>query len=135
MMGWNRSRSKSRVVWLAVLFASAFAGGRAGAQTECGEGNGVLNTDPPKSTTVPQLIQKFTAEETKVKEERSHYTYTQDVLVQSLNGKAADGQYHEVATISYEKGRREEKVTFAEQSTLRGINHAADSGHPGRLGI
>jgi hypothetical protein len=96
--------------------------GRAAAQTDCAEGNGLLDTAPPKNMTVPELIQKFAAEETKVKEARTHYTYTQDVLVQTINGTAVDGQFHEVSTVSYDdKGRRAENVTFAEQTTLRGI--------------
>jgi hypothetical protein len=98
-------------------------GAGARAQTDCAEGNGVLDMTPPKSMTLPELIQKFSAQETKVKEARTHYTYTQDVLVQTLNDKAVDGQFHEIATVSYDdKGRRAEKVTFAEQSTLRGIS-------------
>jgi hypothetical protein len=97
-------------------------GGVAGAQTDCADGNGVLDTTPPKNMPVAELIQKFAAEETRVKQARTHYTYTQDVLVQTLNDKAVDGQFHEIAIVSYDdKGRRAEKVTFAEQSTLRGI--------------
>lgn len=104
------------IVWLGV-----FSGG-ATAQTDCTEGNGLLDTAPPKNMTVPELIQKFAAEETKVKDARTHYTYTQDVLVQTFNGTAVDGQFHEVSTVSYDdKGRRSENVTFAEQTTLRGI--------------
>jgi hypothetical protein len=104
-----------------VMLSGLGAGARA--QTDCAEGNGVLDTTPPKSMTVPELIQKFAAQETKVKEERAHYTYTQDVKVQTLNDKAVDGQFHEIATVSYDdKGKRAEKVTFAEQSTLRGIS-------------
>ena len=73
--------------------------------------------------TVPELIQKFSAEETKVREARAHYTYTQDVLVQTLNDRSAvDGQFHEITTVSYDdKGRRLENVTFGEQSTLREV--------------
>ena len=114
-------------MWVAsLLLLCGFATAIATAQTECGEGNGVVDTNPPKDTTAAELIQKFTVQETKVKEARTHYTYTQDVLVQTLNGKAVDGQYHEVAAISYDaKGKREEKVTFAEQSTLRGVNLSA----------
>jgi hypothetical protein len=97
------------------------------AQTDCAEGNGTLNTDQPKNMTAQELVQKFTADETKVKEARTHYTYTQDVLVQTLDDKGVDGQYHEVETISYNaSGRREENVTYAEQSTLRGINLSKD---------
>jgi hypothetical protein len=94
------------------------------AQTDCADGNGVLDMSPPKSMTVEELIQKFAAQETKVKEARSHYTYTQDVLVQTLSEKekAVDGQFHEIASVSYDdKGRRTEHVSFAEQSTLRGV--------------
>lgn len=107
---------------LLILFLS-LSGIVARAQTDCADGNGVLDTAPPKDMTVPELIQKFSTQETKVKEARQHYTYTQDVLVQTLNDKSAvDGQFHEITAVSYDdKGRRAEKVTFAEQSTLRGI--------------
>ena len=107
--------------------ALALAAG-ARAQTDCADGNGVLDMTPPKNLTRTELIQKFAAEETKVKEARTHYSYIQDVLVQTLNGKSAeDGQFHEVATVSYdEKGRRAEKVTFAEQPTLRGVQLTAE---------
>jgi hypothetical protein len=125
MIGRNRETHwvQSGAMWLAALLMLR---GFAMAQTDCAGGNGVVDTTPPKDTTVAELIQKFTAAETKVKEARSHYTYTQDVMVQQLNGKAVDGQYHEVTTVSYDaKGKREEKVTFAEQSTLRGLNISA----------
>jgi len=71
--------------------------------------------------TPQQLIEKFAAQEAKVKQARTRYTYTQDVMIRTLNGNAVDGQMHEVTTVSYDdKGKRVEKVTFAEQSTLRG---------------
>jgi hypothetical protein len=100
----------------------------AGAQTDCADGNGVLDMTPPKNMTTEELIGKFAAEETKVKEARGHYTYIQDVLVQTLNDKSAeDGRFHEIATVSYdEKGRRAEKVTYAEQPTLRGVQLTAE---------
>jgi hypothetical protein len=98
----------------------------AHAQSDCAEGNGVLDMKPPKDMTPQQLIQKVGAEETKVKQARNGYTYTQDVLVQTLNDTAVDGQFHEVTTISYDdKGRRQENVTYAEQSTLRGVSLSA----------
>ncbi|PYX50045.1 MAG: hypothetical protein DMG79_07135 [Acidobacteria bacterium] len=92
------------------------------AQTDCAEGNGVLDTAPPKGMMVDEIIKRLGEEETKVKQAREHYTFTQDVLVQTLNDKAVDGQFHEIATVSYgDKGKRMEHVTFAEQSTLRGV--------------
>lgn len=108
---------------LTAIAALVLCSAGAGAQTDCAEGDGVLDTTPPKNLTVPELIQKFTAQETKVKQARDHYTYTQDVMVQTLGDKGAvDGQFHEISTVSYDdKGKRSEKVTFAEQSTLRGV--------------
>lgn len=94
----------------------------APAQTDCAEGNSVLDTAPPKNMSAQDLIQKLVANETKLQATRSHYTYTQDVLVQTLNGNAVDGQFHQITNVSYdEKGKRMESVSFAEQSTLRGI--------------
>ncbi|MGA7908380.1 MAG: hypothetical protein WCA16_13310 [Candidatus Sulfotelmatobacter sp.] len=90
------------------------------AQTDCEAGNGLVEFTPPQTMTAPQVIDKFAAAEARVKEARTHYTYTQDVLVQTLAGTSVDGEFHEVTTVSYDdKGRRVENVTYAEQSTLR----------------
>ena len=117
------ARAAAWIVMMSVLGAGALVAG-ARAQTDCADGNGVLDMTPPKNMTAEQLIQKFSAEETKVRQARNQYTYTQDVLVQTLNDKsAADGQFHEIATISYDdKGKRMEHVSFAEQSTLRQVS-------------
>ena len=116
-------RFAAAVLWVAFALVAGTQ-----AQTDCADGNGVLDMTPPKNMTTEELIRKFAAEETKVKEARTHYTYVQDVLVQTLNDKSAeDGRFHEIATVSYdEKGRRAEKVTFAEQPTLRGIQLTAE---------
>jgi len=96
------------------------------AQTDCADGNGILDNTPLKGMTNRELIQKFSAQETKVKETRSHYTYTQDVLVQTLNGNSVDGQFHEITNVSYdEKGKRVENVKFSEVPTLQGVQLSA----------
>jgi hypothetical protein len=98
----------------------------AAAQTNCEVGNGLLDFSEPKSITVPEMIQKFTAAESRVRDARIQYSYTQDALVQTLVGNKADGEFHEVTTVSYDaKGRRLETVTYAEQSTLRRIQLTA----------
>jgi hypothetical protein len=126
MMTNERSAKRiSRKLQCAVLLVSTFGAllVAAKAQTDCAAGDGVLDTTPPKDMTPDALIKKFTENENKVKEERSHYTYTQDVMVQTLNDKTVDGQFHEITTVSYDdKGKRQEKVTFAEQPTLRGVS-------------
>jgi len=117
MISRIRSRSRCSSIFL-FLFATSVC---ALAQTDCAEGNGTLETTPPKDISVPDLIHKVASEENKVRDARSHYTFTQDVMVQTLDGKNVDGQFHEVTTVYYRNGRREENVTFAEQSTLRGV--------------
>jgi hypothetical protein len=120
MRNSEQKKARQGAAWLIVLVGVLVAGARA--QTDCADGNGVLDTNPPKNMTVPELIQKFSAGETKVREARAHYTYTQDVLVQTLNDNKVDGQFHEITSVSYDdKGRRLEKVTFGEQSTLREV--------------
>ena len=111
---------------VSVLIACSLAG-IGYSQTDCAEGNGVLDNTPPKGTTPQDLIQKFAAQETKVREARSRYTYTQDVLVQTLNGNAVDGQFHEITGISYDdKGKRIENVKFSEVPTLQGVQLSAE---------
>ena len=97
------------------------------AQTDCEAGNGLLDSNPPKSVSVLDVIQKFGEAEARAKAARLLYTYKQDVLMQTLAGKDVSGEYHEVTTVSYgDKGRRQEVVTFAAQSSLRGIQLTAE---------
>ena len=118
-------RGLFRFAALPILVAWGLVG-FAWAQTDCADGNGVLDNAPLKGMTNQELIQKFAAQESKVKEVRSHYTYTQDVLIQTLNGTAVDGQFHEITRVSYDdKGKRIENVSFAEVSTLRGVEISA----------
>jgi hypothetical protein len=113
----------ARIAMFIFLFSfslSSLFTASAGAQTDCEVGNGLVDFTPPKTMTPQQVIEKFAAAEAKVKEARLHYTYSQDVLVQTLAGKSVDGEFHEVTTVAYDgKGKRLENVTYAEQSTLR----------------
>lgn len=99
----------------------------AAAQTDCADGNGVLDNTPLKGTTPQEIIRRFGAEETKVREARSHYTFTQDVMVQTLNENKVDGQFHEITNVAYDsKGKRIENVSYAEVSTLRSVQMTAE---------
>jgi hypothetical protein len=92
------------------------------AQTNCEEGNGLLDFSPPKTLSVQDVIKKFGAAEAAAKEARLHYTYKQDVVVQTLTGTSVTGEFHEVTSVSYDaKGKRVEEVTYAAQPSLRGI--------------
>ena len=89
------------------------------AQTNCEEGDGPLNSAPPQGISVPDLIQKFAEKEAIFKEARNHYTYTQEVSVETLDGDTVDGQFKETTDVLYDdQGKRIENVTYAPMNTL-----------------
>ncbi len=115
-----------RAIQPAVLLVLLLPAGLWG-QTDCEAGSEPLDSAPPKTMSVQEVIQKFGAAEAVAKDARLHYTYKQDVVMQTLAGKNVTGEFHEITKVSYdEKGRRQEEVTFAAQSTLRGIQLTAE---------
>jgi hypothetical protein len=104
------------------LLSALLLPGALRAQTDCEAGNALLDFAPPKAISVQEVIQKFGAAEAVTKEARLHYTYKQDVVLQTVVGKDVTGEFHEVTNVFYdEKGKRHEEVTFAAQSSLVGI--------------
>ncbi|MGZ4823788.1 MAG: hypothetical protein ACXVZT_04155 [Terriglobales bacterium] len=84
---------------------------------------GQLNSAEPTGITVDQIIQRFAAKEKEFKQARDNYTYRQDVKVQTLDGSTVDGEYHQVVDVTFDdKGRRQEKVVFAPQSSLQRVS-------------
>jgi hypothetical protein len=82
-------------------------------------GEGPLDPSQPQGITVDAIVQQFAAKEKQFKIARDQYTYTQDVTVQTLDGRTVDGQYRQVSDVLFDdNGRRIEQVTFAPQSTL-----------------
>jgi len=72
---------------------------------------------------VDEIIQKFTQREEQFRKERDNFTYTQDVLFQTIdeNGQP-DGEFREVRDILFTPdGKRFDKVTFAPVNTLQRI--------------
>jgi hypothetical protein len=92
------------------------------AETNCDEGNGPLNTAQPAKISPQQIIQEFAAKEAVFKEARNHYTYTQEIVVQTLDGNTVDGEFRQKEDVLYDdQGRRIEQVTYAPESTLTRI--------------
>ena len=117
----NRTGFKIRLAAILIGVAVSLSGFTL-AQTNCATGDNPVDSAPPKTMTPEELIQRFTAEENRVRDSRSHYLYTQEVLVQTLNDKTADGQWHEVKRVAFDdKGKKLENVTYSEVSTLRDI--------------
>jgi outer membrane lipoprotein-sorting protein len=89
------------------------------AQTNCEAGDGPLNSAEPKAVSVQDLIQKFSGQEAIFKEARNHYTYTQEVTVETVDGDTVDGEFKETTDVLYDdQGKRIENVTYAPMNTL-----------------
>lgn len=89
------------------------------AQTNCDAGNGPLNSAQPQNISVQELVQKFAGQEAIFRDARNHYTYTQEVTVQTLEGDTVDGEFKETTDVLYDdQGKRIENVTYAPMNTL-----------------
>ena len=80
-------------------------------------------TNEPPAMPVDEIIQKFTQREAEFRKERDNFTYTQDVLFQTidLDGQV-DGEFREVRDILFTpNGKRFDKVTFAPVTTIQRI--------------
>jgi hypothetical protein len=83
---------------------------------------GPLSNDQPKGVTPQQIIEKFAAKEAQFKDARDHYTFRQDVKVQTLDGDTITGEYREVFDVTYDnQGNHLENVVYAPMSTLNDI--------------
>ncbi len=80
---------------------------------------GDLDSAQPSGVTPEEIIKRFADQEKLFKEAREHYTYRQDIKVQTRDGNTVTGEYHEVFDVLYDdKGARMENVVFAPQSSL-----------------
>ena len=90
---------------------------------------GPLETTPPTGVKPEEIITRFAAKEKLFKDARDHYTYRQDIKVQTRDGETVTGEYHEVFDVLYDdKGHRIENVVFAPQSTLEQGGLGLDEG-------
>ena len=106
-----------------IMLAGALATLPAAAQ------EGPLENTPPKGATPEEIIKRFAEREKLFKEARDHYTYRQDIKVETRDGDTITGQYHEVFDVLYDdKGHRIENVVFAPQSTLEQGGLSLDEG-------
>jgi hypothetical protein len=100
----------------------------AAAQTNCNEGGGLLNPDLPASATADEIIRKFSANEARFKQAYPTYSYTRDIVIQTLaplkfGGTAVTGEYQQVSRIAVDlQGNSVENVVFAPQNTLREVS-------------
>jgi len=86
------------------------------------EASSRINTDAP-AVPVQQIIQKFTEHEDEFRKERENYTYTQFVIMQTIDDDGQpDGEYRLTSDILFTpSGKRYQKDVFAPVSTLSRI--------------
>jgi len=72
---------------------------------------------------VEEIIQKFAQREEEFRKERDHFTYTQDVVFQTLDEDGqVDGEYRKVTDILFTPdGKRYEHDTYAPVSSIKRI--------------
>ena len=80
-------------------------------------------TNEPPAMPVEEIIQKFAQREEDFRKERDNFTYTQDVLFQTIDEDGqVDGEFREVRDILFTPdGKRYDKVTFAPVTTITRI--------------
>jgi len=116
-------RLPPRYVWTLAVLACFVVVSPVAAQ------EGALENTPPKGITPEEIITRFAAREKLFKEAREHYTYRQDIKVQTRDGDTVTGEYHEVFDVLYDdKGHRIENVVFAPQSSLEQGGLSLDQG-------
>jgi hypothetical protein len=96
---------------------------QSGAGTNAPDsGFGKLDTSLPKDAKPEEIIRQFAAKESLFKKALEHYTWTQDIKVQTLDGTKVDGEYHVIYNVTFDsKGQRTEHVIFAPQNTLERV--------------
>ena len=80
-------------------------------------------TNEPPAMPVEEIVQKFAQREEDFRKERDNFTYTQDVLFQTIDEDGqVDGEFREVRDILFTPdGKRFDKVTFAPVTTITRI--------------
>ena len=118
-MIWQLRNALSLIVFSACLLGALPASAQEGP----------LENTPPQGITPEEIIARFAAREKEFKDARDHYTYRQDIKVQTRDGETVTGEYHEVFDVLYDdKGHRIENVVFAPQSSLEQGGLSLDQG-------
>jgi hypothetical protein len=80
-------------------------------------------TNEPPGLPVQQIIQKFTEQEDEFRKERENFTYTQVVVLQTIDVDGqVDGEYRLTSDIQFTpEGKRYQKDIFAPTSTIERI--------------
>lgn len=74
---------------------------------------------PAPELSEQEIIARFTQAESRLREARNNYTFTQDVLLQQMSGNVATGMFRRVSDILFDdNSKRIEKITYYPAPTL-----------------
>ena len=87
-------------------------------------GFGPLSNTQPTGHTVPEIIERMGAQESRFEHARDQYIFRQTVKMQTISDDTGkpDGEWQEVSDISFDNaGKRAEHVVFAPQNTIERV--------------
>lgn len=95
------------------------------AQAQRGEGK--LVQQAPFGIAVDDIISRFAAKEKDFQAARTHYTYRQSNIIQTLDGDSVDGEYRQDWDVNFDShGKRSIGVTYAPAPTLTRISMTSE---------
>jgi hypothetical protein len=90
-------------VCIACIFAAAVFIHGASAQSLCvHESDSPLTSSKPPKMPVEEIIRKFAANDTANRGARNHYSFTEDITIQTVLSGSVEGEYRTVTNISYD---------------------------------
>lgn len=90
-------------------------------------GEGALLKQQPQGISIPEIVNRFAAKEKNFREARTHYTYRQSNIIQTLEGSTVDGEYRQDWDVNFDThGRRTINVTYAPAVTLQRISMTSE---------
>jgi len=101
---------------------SVFAAAIAIAVAVLGPTARAARPEPAPELSEQEIITRFTQAESRLREARNNYTFTQDVLLQQMSGNVATGMFRRVSDILFDdNSKRIEKITYYPQPTLTSL--------------
>lgn len=112
------------LAFLAAFVAAGWLTGPAFAQVKCGEDLPAVEQDAESRMSAPDFIRRVAAKETAFARAFANFGYTIDATVQTLQGDAVDGEYHQVSTLSFDASGPRRDIADGSINTLTRIKFA-----------
>src|SRR5450432_3418902 len=120
----NVTRVRMRVAVLLMAFLTLPWAGLPTSAQDAPKSGAPAGTLGAPTMPIPEIIQRFAAQEAEFRTERDNFTYTQTFIFQTLDdSNHVDGEFKQVSDILFDDhGKRVEHVTFAPTPTLERLS-------------